>query len=336
MARIGELDLPDRLAPALPRWTTQLGVALLCWAAVEIIRSLITAIMPGTAIFALVFPAIMVATLFARWQAGVLAALLSIGYVFFIVYLPGNAVRPPVNPNVAVFAVAISALLTVFLAEIFRRAARKATQERDREIADRDLFLAEFDHRVKNNFTIVASLLDMQRRRATDPATEEALTGTLARVESIARAHRHLYRGPSGQPGMVEMRDYLGDLCAALAEALLLRGGVTLECDADEAAVPRDRAVSIGLVVNELVTNAAKHAFQGRAGGAIRVTFRVAQAGWTVTVQDDGVGFDAAAGPAQDGGLGSRLIAAFARQAGGVLSTESDAFGTRVALEMQR
>ena len=130
------------------------------------------------------------------------------------------------------------------------------------------------------------------------------------------------------------MSDYLTDLCAALADSLLLRGAVVLECAAEEAAVPRDRAVSMGLVVNELVTNAAKHAFTGRTSGTIRVTFRRAPRGWELTVTDDGVGMEQAAGPARDGGLGSKLIEALARQAGGALSVESDPSGTRAALSV--
>ena len=205
--------------------------------------------------------------------------------------------------------------------------------ERDREIADRDLFLEEFDHRVKNNFAIVAGLLDMQRRRATDPATNDALGIAAARVDSIARAHRHLYRG--GQPGLVEMQDYLGDLCAALEEALLLRGGFKLECEITPAAVERDRAVSIGLVINELVTNAAKHAFTGRESGTIVVRLDKRGDGMTVSVADDGIGVpDVPLTPEAGNGLGTRLIAAFARQAGGTLHTDSDRTGTRVTLQL--
>ena len=188
---------------------------------------------------------------------------------------------------------------------------------------------------MKNNFAIVAGLLDLQKRRAADPATAEALAIAQMRVDSIARAHRHLYRG-TGQPGTVEMRDYLGDLCTALSEALFLRGGITLSCHADQAAVPRDRAVSIGLVVNELVTNAAKHAFPGRDLGSITVTFRNRTGGgWSLAVTDDGVGLPERKPTAgTDDGLGSRLIEAFARQAGGTVTTDTDRTGTRVTLDL--
>ena len=104
-----------------------------------------------------------------------------------------------------------------------------------------------------------------------------------------------------------------------MSDALLLRGGVTLDCDVDSAPIQRDHAVSIGLIVNELVTNAAKHAFEGRERGAITVSWkRRREGGWRLTVADDGVGMPPGPKPARkDGGLGQRLIEAFAHQAGG-------------------
>lgn len=333
MARIGELDLPDRLHPAVPRWVTQLGVALLCVGAAGVLRLTINLVAPGAAVFALLFPAIMIATLFARWQAGLLTGLISITYAFFAIYLPAPSITQS-GPYWTLFAIVFSAALTIALAETFRRAVHRATDERDREIADRDLMLSEFEHRVKNNFQIVASMLDIQRRRVSDPAASDALGAALMRVDSIARAHRHLYR--DGQGSEVNVSDYLQDLCNALSDALLLRGGVTLGCDADPAPIPRDHAVSIGLVVNELVTNAAKHAFDGRETGTIHVSWKQRpEGGWRLTVADDGVGLPAAPRPKrQEGGLGQRLVEAFAKQAGGTLTTASDPGGTRVTMEV--
>jgi two-component sensor histidine kinase len=333
MARLGELDLPDRLAPAVPRWATQVAVALLCAAAVELSRWLVNSIAPGSAIFALAFPAIMVATLFAGWASGVLTAAISIIYAFYAFYLPGPASKGGVNPYLALFAVIVAAGLTIVLAEIFRRAVRRASAERDREIATRDLMLSEFEHRVKNNFAIVGGMLDIQRRRAGDTAAGEALGAAMRRVDSIARAHRHLYR--HGKASEVDIREYLIDLCEALSEALLLRGGVTLTCDADPAPIPRDDAVSIGLVVNELVTNAAKHAFAGRDHGLIAVAWKRHGDRWRLTVSDDGVGMPPEPRAAKgDGGLGQRLIEGFARQAKGTLTTASGAHGTTVTMDV--
>ena len=335
MANIGAFDLCERLFPTVPVWVTQVGVAVITVCTARIVRLIFDLIAGGAAPFALIYPAIMLATLFARTLAGILTATIMIVYIWYYYYPIQGSFRFADRTGVLALAIVIlTAIMTIAIAEIFRRTAHKATRERDREIADRDLFLAEFDHRMKNNFAIVAGLLDLQKRRSNDPATVEALETAQMRVDSIARAHRHLYRG-SGQPGTVEIRDYLTDLSAALAESLFLQGGITLVCDSDAAAVPRDRAVSIGLVVNELVTNAAKHAFPGRDLGTIAVTFRNRRdGGWTLTVADDGVGMVGTKAPGADHGLGSRLIEAFARQAAGTIAIDSGPAGTQVVMEL--
>lgn len=332
MARIGELDLPDRLAPYGPTWVTQLLFGLLCAGGAILVRALVDGVAPGAGPFALGFPAMLLATLFARWPAGLLTSAIYILYAwYFILPLPNSFAfaAPADGARVVVTVITYGGMLII--AELFRQSVRRANNERDREIAERDLFLEEFDHRVKNNFALVASLLELQRRRAVHPATAEALGTALARVESIARAHRHLYRGAASHD-QVEMHAYLSELCSTLADALFLHGAITLACDSDEGYMPRDRAVSIGLVLNELVTNAAKHAFAGRDAGAIEVRFRATATGWQLNVRDDGCGLpkDMKGGP----GLGQRLIDAFARQAGGTLFTESGPDGTTVTLTL--
>jgi len=333
MGRIGELDLPDRLAPTVPRWATSMGVGLLATATAALVRLVFDTVAPGAAVFALLFPAAMVATLFARWLAGATSAALSVAYAWYLIPVHRSFRFETQAQAVTMASVAFSAILTVALAELFRRSVRRAASERDRQVAERDLFLVEFDHRVKNNFTLVASLLDMQRRRASGE-TAEALAAALSRVESIARAHRHLYRG-GASPGAVDMATYIHELCAALADALFLRGAITLDCHSDHAAISRDRAVSIGLVVNELVTNAVKHAFVGRDDGHIHVRFEAADKGWRLVVSDNGDGMPAATRTkGRDGGLGQRLIDAFARQAGGTVATSSGPEGTVVTVTL--
>ncbi|HWU96278.1 MAG TPA: sensor histidine kinase, partial [Sphingomonas sp.] len=156
----------------------------------------------------------------------------------------------------------------------------------------------------------------------------------LARVDSIARAHRHLYRGASA-PGTVDMATYIHELCTALEEALFLRGATTLTCEADHAALPRDRAVSIGLILNELVTNAAKHAFGERKGGAISVRFSERAGGWRLIVADNGSGMPAGTQKGRAGGLGQRLIEGFVRQARGTIRTESGVAGTQITVDLE-
>ena len=335
MARIGELDIPDRLAPFAPRWVIEIAFGLLCAGSMILVRLLVDIVAPAAGPYSLGYPAVLLATLFSGWISGLFASA-AMGLYGWFALLPyqGSFLfeNPQDGPRTAVNILAYGFI--VLIADRFRIAVRNAARERDRQIAERDLFLAEFEHRVKNNFAIVASLIEVQRRRAQEPATVAALSTTLTRVESIARAHRHLYSGGTAT-GAVDMGPYLEELCAALAEALFLSGAIRLHCEVANVAMARDRAVPIGLVVNELVTNAAKHAFPGRSTGLIRVVLEAAGPGWRLTVSDDGVGYSPGELPGRkDGGLGQRLIDAFARQAGGTLHLESGASGTRAILDL--
>jgi len=335
VSRLGEFDVRERLAPLLPPWAAQLAFAIFCLGLEALLRFAINLVAPGAAPFALIFPAILAATLFAGWQCGLIVLVVSelLAWYFVLGPAPGFSLTNPADgPRMGV--IAFSGLIVIALADIFRRTVQTAARYRTAQVEERDLLLREIDHRMKNNFMMVASLIDIQRRRATSDEVREALTSMLARIESFARAHRHLYHGARAV-SVVDMRAYLDELCDALAQALTLHGAVVLTCHVDEAQLDRDRAVTIGLLVNELVTNAAKHAFAGRESGHIEVRFERGSKGWTLTVADDGVGIGAAARPESKGGLGQRLVEAFARQASGELTTESGSAGTRLTIDFK-
>jgi two-component sensor histidine kinase len=330
LTRLGELDIPERLSPFFPVWATQILFGLLCTGAAAFVRAVIDLVAPHTAQFALIFPAVLLATLFGRWQAGVVtlasAALLSWRFVVqpsgaFDLSNPSHVSQVLVN--------LVAALAVLVLAEVFRRAAHRTVDERNAKINERDLFLKEFDHRMKNNFMVVMSLLEMQRRRVKEDSAKDALKEAATRVKGIATAHSHLYRDTSDF-NRVEMKSYLENLCQMLAEAHFLHGDIQLSCESDYALMPRDRAVSIGLIVNELVTNAAKHAFNGRASGKISVDLKVGPEGARLVVDDNGRGMPQEAGAA--GGLGAGLVEAFAAQAGADVKRDSSENGTRVML----
>jgi two-component sensor histidine kinase len=219
----------------------------------------------------------------------------------------------------------------ILLLEIFRSAIARANAERDRQIERGQLLLRELDHRVKNNFMSVSSLLELQRHRATDPVVRAELETALNRVQSIATAHRFLYHHDALSDD-IDMKHYLSELCAALSTALLRSDRVELRSRIDSVTAPRDRAISIGLIVNELVTNAARHAFPDERSGSISVTLDQQDEGMVLTVEDDGGGIT---GPSRDGSLGQRLIAAFVRDADGELRTESSDAGTKCAVRLR-
>lgn len=335
VSRLGEFDVRDRFAPHVPGWLSQILFAVFCIGVEVILRAIINIVAPGVAPFALLYPAVLAAALFAGWQAGLLVLLASelLAWYFLLNAGQGFGLPTPADgPRLVV--IAIAGVIVIGLAEIFRHAVRTAARERSAQLEERDLLLREIDHRVKNNFMMVSSLIDIQRRRSSDEDVKEALTTLLSRVESFSRAHRHLYRDGNRNVATVDIRGYINELCETLSQALTLHGGVTLTHSADAVLMDRDRAVSIGLLINELVTNAAKHAFTGRENGNVNVMFRRSDTGWRLTVEDNGIGMDAArANASPQGGLGSRLVEAFARQANATLNTETSAAGTRVTAD---
>jgi two-component sensor histidine kinase len=316
MQRLSEIDLPA-LAPKVPTIVIDIVTAIFCFGLMVLVRLVVQQVAPGAAPFALLYPFGLVATLLSSWRAGALTFYGGLIGAWYLVIPPvGFELGEGDAPRVLLNAVAGATTLAV--AQMFRDSARRGVTERAAKLEERELLLRELNHRVTNNFAMVASLLQMQASRAAEPAARSALTSALNRVMSISQAHRNLYTSGHDMT-RVDMAVYLDDLCRNLAEALFLGDIVALECRAAPASMVRDRAVAIGLVVNELVTNAAKHAFAEGRTGSILVVFEPAGQGWRLTVSDDGKGLPS---DYQTGrhGLGRGLVEAFARQAGGVLS----------------
>lgn len=327
MQRLSEIDL-RALAPKVPPLVIDIATALLCFGAMAAIRIVMQMFAPGAGPFALLYPFGLIATLLSSWRAGALTFYAGlIGSWYLVLPGAGFALTNPGDKG-RIVIVCLSGALTLFIAHLFRDSARRGAAERAAKLEERELLLRDLNHRVNNSFAMVASLLQLQSSRAQDSGAKAALAGALNRVMSIAQAHRNLYA--AGQDmSRVDMSVYLQDLCRNLAEALFLGEIVQLECDAFPASMERDRAVAIGLAVNELVTNAAKHAFTETTGGRIEVSFQPEGAGWRLMVRDDGKGLPEDFQTRRNG-LGRGLVEAFARQAGGTLSIAEGAGATFV------
>jgi PAS domain S-box-containing protein len=214
---------------------------------------------------------------------------------------------------------------------------RKAAERRlEALVEERDMLLAELNHRVKNNLQLVTSLLKLQAMRSEEPAALRLVEQASQRIAAIAQVHASLYQGVESEtPGRLEFGAYLRDLCSRLAASFLEGGAghVTLEVETAPVRLRVDQAIPLGLVVNELVTNAFKHGFA--TGGPGRVQVRLAPLGeeglWRLEVVDDGPR-TGQGGAVPAGGLGMQLVEGFARQLRGQLTIErADTY--RVALD---
>ena len=176
-------------------------------------------------------------------------------------------------------------------AEVLKAAAETVNARGQTEI-----LLRELQHRMKNNLQVIVSLLALQRRQAAGEEACERISSVMDRVLAIGLAQDQLTFKESAST--VKMHDYLKALCANIDPR---RPQIAIEVDADVAGIPLDRAVPVGLIVNELVTNSVKYAFD-EEGGIINVVFRVnATIGeGEVSVRDNGRGM----GPPRKGALG--------------------------------
>jgi PAS domain S-box-containing protein len=198
-------------------------------------------------------------------------------------------------------------------------------------LREREVLLQEVHHRVKNNLQVISSLISLQIRRVEDRANRSGLEQCKTRVEAIALIHEKLYQ--SSDYARVPFADYARSLVGNIFQA----GGasstnIRLSVDIATIALPVDKAIPCGLILNELITNALKHAFPGERRGSVRVALhRASPAGLVLAVSDDGVGM--VPGPAHEtaGSLGMQLIATLVDQLGGTLEIASQG-GTSVRI----
>jgi two-component sensor histidine kinase len=174
----------------------------------------------------------------------------------------------------------------------------------------------------------VSSLVTMQTATLKDDATRAALTETQGRIAAIGQIHRRLYT--SDDVRFVDMGTYLEGLIEELQGALRGDGRAhAIKLSAQNIQVPTDRAVSVGMLVTELVTNAYKYAYPVGGKGEIRIRFeREGEDQLSICVEDDGVGWSGANGSGS--GLGTKIINSMARALGAPVNFDAAWKGTRV------
>jgi Signal transduction histidine kinase len=188
---------------------------------------------------------------------------------------------------------------------------KDAALEQARLARDRaEALLREVNHRVGNSLQLVSSFMSLQLRQLSDEGARQALREAQTRIEAVAHVHRRLYT--SGDTQTVSMLEYLEGLVEELQRTLSAAdGGLEVRLTSDPIQLSVDEAVSVGVIVSELVTNAAKYAYDEDTGGEVRVRFeRCADQQVRLTVEDDGHGMGD--GTIKGTGLGSRIITAMA------------------------
>jgi len=192
------------------------------------------------------------------------------------------------------------------------------------------MLIKEINHRVKNSLQLVSSMFHLQANASTDPALIQALHAASGRINAVARVHERLYRDADIQ--MVDLSAYLTDVCHDLNE-LVLPCTVNFHA-AGKVSMGTDRAVLVALLIGELITNAAKHAYPVNVAGAITVHLAPAGENALVAVSDDGTGLPSDFDPHTQGGLGMRIVRAFLQPTGAKLAVNRRSPGTEFVIQI--
>lgn len=205
-------------------------------------------------------------------------------------------------------------------------------QRAERALQQREILLREIHHRVKNNLQVISSLLSLQARAVQDPSVAEVLEDSRNRVRSIAMLHEQLYR--SSDVLRVSFASYARSLVGALFSAYGVDSGkVRLLLEVPDVTFAVDTAVPCGLILQELVSNALKHAFTGRRQGRLVVGLaRQSNGFWRLWVEDDGPGLPPQFQLERTPSLGLRLVRVLAQQLEAQLWWENHG-GTRFVIE---
>jgi len=198
--------------------------------------------------------------------------------------------------------------------------------------AEREVLLREVNHRVGNSLQIIASLLHLQANSSTQEDVKVALTNAMGRVAAVAQVHRRLYT--SHDLKSVLLNQYLDALLEDLRRSAEGNRMSRLTLKAEPVEIDPDRAVAIGIIVNELVMNAVKYAYPNGAG-PIHVDLRAQDDNLVLSIADDGVGLNVKLDP-RSTGMGQRIVTAMASKLEANVERDPSHAGTRIVLRFRR
>ncbi|MDB5701367.1 MAG: hypothetical protein JWL66_1566 [Sphingomonadales bacterium] len=173
--------------------------------------------------------------------------------------------------------------------QVIEATVRERTAALEAALEVKTTLLHEVDHRVKNNLTLMGSLLRLQSRALPDPRLRQTLENMLERIDALSTVHRRLYE--SDDITRFDVGTFAHDLASDVLGAAR-RPDIRLKIDAEPIYIPTEKATAVALVLNELITNAVKHAYPKECGGELVLTVSARDDHALIKLQDDGPGFD--------------------------------------------
>ncbi len=231
----------------------------------------------------------------------------------------GSTLRQNDLPALSVFA---SQLATAIKNTRLLQQAQERLEERTALLNEKEVLLKEVHHRVKNNLQVISSLMNLQSAQVDDPRLKDALRESQNRVRTMALIHEKLYQ--TTDLAQIDIAGYLHTLVNFLSQSYRERAStVVARVEAENIKVDIETAIPCGLIVNELVSNALKHAFPDGRSGEIRVCVTHSPGGqMSLSVSDNGVGFPVGLDHTRSPSLGLNLVNTLIAQIGGTLSLE--------------
>lgn len=197
------------------------------------------------------------------------------------------------------------------------------------KVAEKELLLREIHHRVKNNLQIISGLLQLQLLKSDSPQHEAALHESKERIQAIALVHEKLYSSDS--LAFISFANYLRDLTFSIV-GMKSAGQIDVTYNTNDFAVTIERAIPLGLICNELITNSIKHAFKGQSGHRLLVTLLKREQDVVLSISDNGDGFDPQL-LTNGSGIGWKLVTSLVKQIKGRLEVESgEGKGSRISI----
>ncbi|HSF23045.1 MAG TPA: sensor histidine kinase, partial [Blastocatellia bacterium] len=193
------------------------------------------------------------------------------------------------------------------------------------------LLLSEMAHRVANNFATVGALIRRKAEAMSDPEARSALDAAMAQVNLMARVHARLRS--DDEDLVIQSRQFFHELCQDLRGTIPADKAIAIECSFIDTPLPFARAVLLGLIVNELLTNSVKYAFSDGRSGTVRVSLEEVGHQLCLSVWDNGVGLH---GASRSSGQGRELVTGLSQQLGGKIDYRATDQGTRVQIVFPR
>jgi two-component sensor histidine kinase len=310
MKRIIRSRLPERLAGRVPRPLVEFGVAVVVAALFLLLRLELTPLAGDRAPYAFVFVGVVIACLLAGWRSGLVALVTGQALTWLLVGQSASNMAVQSARLGGFVTATISQLIILLIIALYQSEVAKGVLEQDRRMELLDQARREIDHRAKNNFQTVLSLIQLQAARENEPKVRQALQQIGDRILAISVATEHLAIR-SEDLATVRLRDHLCELCSQL-ERGLAHGEVRVECEVPDVTASADTAIHLAIIVNELVTNSLKHAFGDGASGLVSVRSKMVGSGLELEVSDNGRGMSARSSTSGTG-LGRKLVETFAR-----------------------